>query len=205
MDSRLYRHVNRFADRTRWLHGAMSAYAKYGVALFGVLLLAVWLRGRAAGALRLEAGAVWAGAAALVALGVGQVIGHAVGRQRPYAVLSGVHVLVPRTTDVSFPSDHALAVGAVAIGLLVVDRAVGLVAVGLALLMALARVYVGAHYPGDVAAGLLIGGGIAAAGAVVVIPAVERVLRRLLVVPGVPLLVGARSGDEEALAGRPRS
>ena len=52
------------------------------------------------------------------------------------------------TKDFSFPSDHATVAGAVAGGLGIVDRRLGRIAVGLAVLMAAARVYVGAHYPG---------------------------------------------------------
>ena len=46
----------------------------------------------------------------------------------------------------------------------------GIVASALAIVMALTRVYVGAHYPGDVIAGLALGGAVAAAGAVLVVP-----------------------------------
>ncbi len=58
------------------------------------------------------AGAVWAALAALVALGVGQLIGGAVDRARPYETMRNVHLLVDKTTDFSFPSDHATVAGA---------------------------------------------------------------------------------------------
>ncbi|GAC1361611.1 MAG: hypothetical protein NVSMB32_00820 [Actinomycetota bacterium] len=59
-----------------------------------------------------------------------------------------MHLLLARTGDFSFPSDHAAVAGAVATALFLVDRRIGLVAAILALAMAFARVYVGAHYPG---------------------------------------------------------
>lgn len=62
---------------------------------------------------------MWAGAGAVVALGVGQLIGHALDRARPYAVMPNAHVLITRTSDFSVPSDHATAVGAVALYALV--------------------------------------------------------------------------------------
>jgi undecaprenyl-diphosphatase len=117
-----------------------------------------------------------AAAAALAALGVGQLVGHAVERARPYAVMPGMHVLVSRTSDFSLPSDHATVVGAVAVGLLVCARPLGLVAAGLAALMAFARVYVGAHYPADVVAGLVLG----AAAAVILVPFARRFLTPVL-------------------------
>jgi len=51
--------------------------------------------------------------------------------------------------------------GAVAAGLLLVSWPLGLVATACALAMAVDRVYVGAHYPQDVLAGLAVGAGVA--------------------------------------------
>jgi undecaprenyl-diphosphatase len=189
MDASLYRAVNRLAARTGWAHALFIAYAKYGVVLFAALLVAGWWLARRAN-IDAVAGVVWAGAGALVALGVGQVIGHAIDRARPYAVMPTAHVLITRTSDFSFPSDHATAVGAVAAGLWLVHRRLGVLAAGLAVVMAFARVYVGAHYPGDVAGGLLLGAGIVVAlhgaAAKMLAPVLGRLARsplRLLVAP----------------------
>jgi undecaprenyl-diphosphatase len=176
MDASLYRAINRLAARTGWAHPLFTAYAKYGVVLFAVLLLAGWWLARSSADLDAVAVIVWAGAGAVLALGVGQLIGHAVDRARPYAVMPTAHVLITRTSDFSFPSDHATAVGAVAAGLWLANRRLGLLAAGLAVVMTFARVYVGAHYPGDVAAGLLLGAGIAVA----LHPFAARMLRPLL-------------------------
>ena len=61
----------------------------------------------------------------------------------PYDALPHVLVLVSRTTDFSFPSDHAVMSGAVAAGVLLANRRIGLVAVVAALAMCFTRVYVG--------------------------------------------------------------
>lgn len=199
MDASLYRQINRFADRTAWLHGPAVAYAMYGVVIFAGLLLWAWWRARRAADLQAEARIGWAGAATFIALGVGQIIGHLVNRARPYAVLPHVHVLVTKSTDVSFPSDHALTVSAIAIGLWLVDRTLGRIAVALALLMAFTRVYVGAHYPTDVLAGLVIAGLIAALGSKPGSRVLETILVRLEAVPGVRVLTG-RSAAEDSPA-----
>ena len=84
MDNSLFRTINRFADRTGWAHGAFRANAGYGIVLFAVLLVIAYLVGRHPADLTAVAGSVWAALAALVALGVGQIIGGAVDRARPY-------------------------------------------------------------------------------------------------------------------------
>ncbi|MEY2521542.1 MAG: hypothetical protein QOJ66_107 [Ilumatobacteraceae bacterium] len=175
MDGSLFRWINRLANRTGWAHGVLTAYAKYGIALFALLLLATYLDGRRHDDVRVVAGSVWAAIAALIALGIGQFIGGAIDRARPYEAMTGIHLLVDKTTDFSFPSDHATVVGAVAAGLMFTNRRWGSVAAALAVLMAFARVYVGAHYPGDVLAGLALGAAVAAVGRLVAVPQLTRV------------------------------
>jgi undecaprenyl-diphosphatase len=129
-----------------------------------------------------------------VAVAVNQLLGHLVGRARPYTAMPDVHVLISKTTDFSFPSDHAIAVGAVAAGLLIADRALGWIAAVLAVLMAAARVYVGVHYPGDVLAGLAVGAVVVAAGSFLALP----LLRSLVgAVDRSPLRPLVRSGPSD--------
>lgn len=190
----MYRWFNALALKSGWAHAPAVAYAKYGVAAFAVLLAVGWLRARPSPdpASRLS-GVCWAGAAALVALALGQLIGHAIRRPRPYAVIAGAHVLISRTSDFSFPSDHALVVGAVAAGLLLVDRRLGILAAVLAVAMAVTRVYVGVHYPGDVLAGLAIGAGVAVLGARPASWLLVPVLRRAMASPARALVTSSRS------------
>ena len=188
MDGALFRSINRFADRTSWAHGLFRANAGYGIVLFAVLLLVAYIDGRQHDDLTAVAGSVSAGIAALIALGVGQLIGGAVDRARPYETITNVHLLVDKTADFSFPSDHATVAGAVAVGLLFANRRWGLVASILAVLMAFTRVYVGAHYPGDVLAGLALGGIIATAAWFTLMPLLRRLARWLEGTPLRPLV-----------------
>jgi membrane-associated phospholipid phosphatase len=193
MDGSIFRRINRLADRTSWAHGLFRANAGYGIVLFAVLLLLAYLDGRRHADLTAVTATVWAAVAALIALGVGQIIGGAVDRARPYETMANVHLLVDKTTDFSFPSDHATVAGAVAVGLLFANRRWGIIASGLAILMAFTRVYVGAHYPGDVLAGLALGGLVSAAGWVVIVPMLRRVAAWLTGTPLRPLVTNVEA------------
>ena len=46
MYNSLFRWINRLANRTGWAHGFFTAYAKYRIVLFAVLLVAAYLDGR---------------------------------------------------------------------------------------------------------------------------------------------------------------
>ena len=156
LDDRLMLAVNHLARATPALHGAVLAFATYGLVLFLALLLAALVVSRQRSSRDLAATG-WTALATLLALALNQPLGHLVHEPRPYAVHPQLLRLADVTTDFSFPSDHAVMAGAVAAGLLIAHRRLGLVAAAAALLMALSRVYIAAHYPWDVVAGLLFG------------------------------------------------
>jgi undecaprenyl-diphosphatase len=186
-----FRAVNHLARETAWLHEPARLFAVDGVVLFAGLLLAAWALARRAGDLRRVAIALWAPVAVLLAVGVNQLFVSAVAEDRPYAVLPHVLVLVHRSTDPAFPSDHAVMAGAVAAGVLLAHRRLGLLAAGLALLMAATRVYVGAHFPLDVAAGLVAGAVVALASYAVALPLVLRLVVALSGTAVRPLLTAS--------------
>ncbi len=163
LDDRLFLWINDVARHTPWLHTTMLAYATYGVGLFGLLLLLALVVNRHAPSRRLAATG-WAAVATLLALGLNQPLGHFFAEARPYATHPGILRLASVTTDFSFPSDHAVMAGAVAAGLLLASRRLALTATVLAVLLAFARVYIGAHYPWDVLAGLALGAAVALGG-----------------------------------------
>jgi membrane-associated phospholipid phosphatase len=147
---------NAFADRVLTL--VAQNLATVVMALVALAFLIPWTHRRT----ERRRGAVLGTAAAGLALLVAQPLAHFVGRARPY-VDHPVHLLIARSPDPSFPSDHATGAFALAFGMWLYDRTLGTVLLVLAALLSFSRVFVGTHYPGDVLAGALLGAGMAGA------------------------------------------
>ncbi|MEU9210567.1 phosphatase PAP2 family protein [Streptomyces sp. NPDC048415] len=158
IDGSAYTYVVDLAqDSPSWLDSLVSTWSTYGLGLFAVLMTLGWWQARRVSA-----------RAALVALAVPLIVVVA------YAVDLGLKLVVredrpcqslrvatleacPASGDWSFPSNHAAIAAAAAVALLFVSRRLGTLAVLAACAMAVSRVWVGVHYPHDVAAGVLVG------------------------------------------------
>jgi undecaprenyl-diphosphatase len=156
MDDRLFRLINGLAGHAVWADRTFVAVAVYGPVAFVAALAWLWGRGHdpRTGVNRLAVGRALAAAA--LALSVGQLIILVHPRLRPF-LAHHARLLIPPTTDPSFPSDHALAAFAIAGALLGTHPALGAALALFATVLGFARVFVGTHYPLDVVAGALIG------------------------------------------------
>ena len=80
-----------------------------------------------------------------------------IGRTRPCFVLEHVRLLIHQPHSFSFPSSHAANAASIATLLSIQYRKFAFVLIPVAILIGISRMYVGVHYPSDVAAGLTIG------------------------------------------------
>ncbi len=158
MDYRIDHAINLVARHHPLLASIVAGFANWGVIAFGAAAVLVWFLAPPGGSdLWKRAGTAGLAAAAL-GLGINQVIIHIWQRPRPYqAHPLGVIPLLPRSTDPSFPSDHASAAFGIAVGILLIHRRAGYVFLSTAALIAISRVATGMHYPTDVLAGAAIG------------------------------------------------
>jgi undecaprenyl-diphosphatase len=157
LDYSVFQSLNGLADRNDLFEDVLRFLALYAQFFFIAILGALFFARGKWRSINGRHGVVAAGFAALLALGVAQVIAHEVMRDRPYVAHPGVHLFVPASSDPSFPSDHATAAFAIAVSIFLRHRKAGLVALVLAVLVSLGRVVVGTHYPSDVLGGAVLG------------------------------------------------
>lgn len=132
--------------------------AKYAPEIWAVIFLLMWFwppmrQNRARRAV------VYAVVAGVLALVINVILGHVLPyRPRPFVYEPHlIHQLLPHKIDTSFPSDHAAGSFGFAVGLLFAGVSDGILALVLAAAVAVARVFVGLHWPTDVIAGAVVG------------------------------------------------
>lgn len=130
----------------------------WSVPVLAAATIGLWLVSRPGTVSKWRLATASALASAGLALLTNQIISHIWERARPTDAHPTAHLwFVHPSHDPSFPSDHAAASFAIAVSVLLVSRRAGsafLVAAGA---ISMARVLVGLHYPGDIAAGALVG------------------------------------------------
>jgi undecaprenyl-diphosphatase len=165
VDWRLYHAIYDVSLHHHWLGTVFSDVEKASIPFMVIVTVALWLLARPGGDRKWKLAAGSGLGAAAVALVANQVI-HAIwDRPRPYVTHPTIHHPWSSSTDASFPSDHASASLAIAFAVLAFDPLAGALFLVAAVLIAVGRVLIGAHYPGDVVASLLVG----AASAVLVV------------------------------------
>ncbi|MBY8343441.1 phosphatase PAP2 family protein [Streptomyces spinosirectus] len=158
IDGSAYTAVVHLADHSpTWLDDTVSAWSTYGLALFAVLMTIGWWGARRVGATA-SLTALAVPFVVVVGYGVDAALKLLVREDRPCQSLR-VSTLeaCPAPGDWSFPSNHAAVAAAAAVALLYVSRRLGAVATVAAVTIAASRVWVGAHYPHDVVAGIVVG------------------------------------------------
>lgn len=159
--------------------GQDAAVAFNATAIFVLVAVAgaLWFVARPGGSLRPKIAAASAGAAGALALLLNGLLGQLWYHARPFVGHPHQTVLlVHHAPDNSFPSDHASVAFGVAFAVFMIYRRFGLVLLLVAAAIAIDRIFVGVHYPVDVAASVLIG----LAAALVVVGPGRGLIRRVV-------------------------
>ena len=153
----LYLLISRFAQSTpEWVHSFADFGTDAGLLLFFALFGWHAWRTRGTPGHRL---ALVAPLAVIGAYLVSEVTKSLIREDRPCRAVAGAAPIAecPAVGDWSFPSNHATIAASCAIVLTVLWPRLAPAVIPLAMLMAFSRVFVGVHYPHDVAAGFVVG------------------------------------------------
>ena len=132
--------------------GAQFA-AKWLLYLTGLWMVIMWIRsGRAMRTALLDSAF-----SAALGLGLSQVISYFYYHPRPFEIKLGNQFL-GHATESSFPSDHGVIMFSIALALLMsrVSRVWGIVLMLVGLVVAWSRVYLGVHFPFDMAGAFVV-------------------------------------------------
>ncbi len=164
MDWRLYKAIYDVSLHHHWIGTLFSDIEKVSIPLMVLITGALWFFSRPGGDRKWKLACGSGFASAALAYAAAFATHHLWSRPRPYLDHQISHPW-SSATDASFPSDHATLSFAIAFAVLAFDPVVGALVLVVALVIAVGRLFIGAHYPSDVAAGLLVG--LIAAGVVV--------------------------------------
>ncbi|MCF6471984.1 phosphatase PAP2 family protein [Nonomuraea sp. MG754425] len=159
-----------------WLHTFAEVGTDAGLFLFAALFVVAALRAWRRPARELAL--VIAGPAGIVlAYIVSEIVKLIVREDRPCR--GGVTTIAacPPLDDWSFPSNHSAIAAGAAAALVLAWRALAWAVFPLAAVMAFSRVFVGVHYPHDVAAGFLLGAVLAPLFALLLVGAITPAVR----------------------------
>ncbi|MHB8470629.1 MAG: phosphatase PAP2 family protein [Gaiellaceae bacterium] len=175
MDWRLYHAIYSLSLHHHWLGSLFHGIEQASIPFMAVATAALWFLARPGGDRKWKLATGSAFAAAAVAYAVNVVIHTIWARPRPYETHAISHPW-STATDASFPSDHTSVSLAIAFVVLTFDTVAGALLLAAAIVIVAGRLLIGAHYPSDLLAGLVV----AAAAAVGVVryarPLVDRVV-----------------------------
>ncbi len=158
MDWSLFHFLNSSLRGHGTLAAAIADFAYWSVPVFAAATVALWLADSPGHPPRWKLACASALVAAALGLLVNQAIGHLWFRERPFAAHPNATLLLAdRSADPSFPSDHATAAFAIAFTVFFFRRRLGIAFLAAAAALGIARIFIGLHYPGDIAAGAVIG------------------------------------------------
>jgi len=164
LDWRLYKAIYDVSLHHHWVGTLFSDIETVSIPVMVVITAALWFFSRPGGDRKWKLACGSGFASAALSFAIAFAIHHVYDRPRPYESHSISHPW-SSTTDATFPSDHTTVSFAIAFAVLSFDLAAGVIFLVVAAIIGIGRIFIGAHYPGDVGTGIVVG--LVAAGIVV--------------------------------------
>jgi undecaprenyl-diphosphatase len=170
IDKQILFYLNGLATEHQWLSWITLIFARYAVIIFLIVGIYLWVRKSpkdhngflGIGHHENRQAVIFALLAMLVGFAIDIIVSYIFPRERPFVAYPDLVKNLPLTVDLtSFPSRHAMAVFAAATSIWLADlwhfRNWGIFLFIIALLISIARVAAGVHYPLDIIAGMIVG------------------------------------------------
>lgn len=152
MNYSLFYFFNHLAGHFDWIDDLMEIFAQDIVWIMLAVMVFLWFTGKETNQKMVFYSFFSASVALLIA---SMVISPMINHARPF-VEHHVLQLIPHAPDASFPSDHATLAFSIAFSVLLVKRKLGIWMLLLAVVTGISRIYVGVHYPGDIAGAIVL-------------------------------------------------
>jgi undecaprenyl-diphosphatase len=145
--------LNADLSTVSWKLNIAAVMADYLIYLIPLVLIASWCWGNESQ----RDAALKACVVTFAALGIAQIVGFFWPHPRPFMMGIG-HTFIPHASDSSFPSDHATVFAGVALTLLFANwrSFAAWVLLALGTCVAWARIFLGVHFPLDMAGAVLV-------------------------------------------------
>lgn len=148
-----FRMINDLGKQFEGLNPLMALIAENMIFVLAAAVIFFLFSGKGVNRLMMVTGFI----ALVFAEVVGKIAGLLHSNNQPFAELSEVNKLIDMGVNNSFPSDHTIIFFTMTVSFWLFKRKHHYLWVVLAIIVGLSRIWVGVHYPADVAAGAIIG------------------------------------------------
>lgn len=153
LNEQSFRMINDLGKQFEGLNPLMALIAENMIFVLAAAVIFFLFSGKGVNRLMIVTGFIAIAAAELV----GKIVGSLHSNNQPFAELSEVNTLIDMSVNNSFPSDHTIIFFTMTVSFWLFKRKHHNLWVVLAFIVGLSRIWVGVHYPADVAAGAMIG------------------------------------------------
>jgi membrane-associated phospholipid phosphatase len=157
VDWRLEHGIYEVSLHHHWVGSLFHGIEQASIPVMVLITAALWFLARPGADRRWKLACASGYASAALAYVIAFVIHHLYDRPRPYEAHPSLPHPWSSSTDASFPSDHTTVSFAIAFAVLAFDTVAGAIFLVVAAIIGIGRLFIGAHYPGDVAAGVVVG------------------------------------------------
>ncbi len=146
----LFRLINSLAGSNHFFDKIIIIFAEYMPIIFALYLLYLWFY-------KDKLIALYAGYSFVTGLAINFLIATFYFHPRPYMIGMG-KLLIPHSPDASFPSDHTTLMLSIAflLSYFKKTRKPAVLLIALALIGGISRVYIGVHFPFDIAGSFIV-------------------------------------------------